>query len=259
MSSGSDGNSIFIEGAGARVLIDAGISARKIEEGLTEYGVDPCTLNALFITHEHSDHNKSMGILQRRYGFPVYGTAETLCASIRQGTQGRIAEESLRYVTPGTKIEINGLTVSPYSVSHDAANPVAYCFSDGEKKIGMATDLGFYDDYVKQNLMQSDLLYLESNHDVNMLMVGRYPYYLKQRILGDHGHLSNDACASLCCELLHDGLKGIVLAHLSAENNMPELAYETVKAEVKKACGDRFEMPDIAVAKRGCVSVYREI
>ncbi|MGN0505789.1 MAG: MBL fold metallo-hydrolase, partial [Lachnospiraceae bacterium] len=139
--------------------------------------------------------------------------------------------------------------VTPFSVSHDAANPVAYSLEADGMKIGMATDLGVYDERIKKHLEGSELLYLEANHDVNMLMVGTYPYYLKQRILGEHGHLSNDAAAELICKLYHKNLQHILLAHLSKENNYPELAYETVRAELLMKLGEA-SLPSLAVAPR---------
>ena len=220
IASGSSGNCIYIGHASTHLLIDAGISGKRIEEGLRSIGIEPQDLSGVLITHEHSDHIQGVGVLARKYKVPLYGTVETFCAMKKGKT-----------------------------VSHDAANPVAYVFEADGKKIGMATDLGIYTEKTVEYLKDAGILYLESNHDVNMLMVGVYPYYLKQRILGEHGHLSNDSAAKLLCELHHDGLKHVLLAHLSKENNYPDLAYETVRAELLMAVGAE-RMPDLRVAPR---------
>ena len=161
-------------------------------------------------------------------------------------------------VFPEKMLTIGEISVRPFSVSHDAANPVAYVFEAEGQKIGMATDLGVYTEQTMEFLNKSGILYLESNHDVNMLMVGSYPYYLKQRILGEHGHLSNDTAAELLCKLHHSGLQHVILAHLSKENNYPELAYETVKAELLLKVGEA-HMPNLMVAPRDVPSGMLEI
>jgi phosphoribosyl 1,2-cyclic phosphodiesterase len=167
---------------------------------------------------------------------------------------GRIAEELLHYVVPDKSFQINDITVEPFSTSHDASNPVCYTFQSDGHKVGMATDLGKYDDYIISKLSGSEILLLEANHDINMLMVGGYPYYLKQRILGDRGHLSNDYSAKLLCKLLHDKLKHITLAHLSKENNYEELAYETVRVELNQHMDDKTSGQILSVAKRDTAS-----
>lgn len=250
IASGSSGNCIYIGHASTHLLIDAGISGKRIEEGLKSIGVDPRELNAVLITHEHSDHIQGVGVLARKYKVPLYGTVETFCAMKKGKTSiGKVEDDLFCEVHPEEAFSVGTIRVLPFSVSHDAANPVAYVFEAEGKKIGMATDLGVYTDKTVEYLKDSGILYLESNHDVNMLMVGMYPYYLKQRILGEHGHLSNDSAAKLLCRLYHDGLQHILLAHLSKENNYPDLAYETVRAELLMAVGAE-RMPDLRVAPR---------
>lgn len=249
IASGSSGNCSYISNKSTGVLIDAGISGKKIEQGLDSIGVNPKDIKGLLITHEHSDHVKGVGVLARKYEIPIYGTAETINSMLKSSSIGRIPEGLFRYVKPDESFMIEELEVRPFSISHDAANPVCYTFHSDNKKIGYATDLGKYDDYIVENLRDSDLLFLEANHDVNMLMVGSYPYYLKQRILGDHGHLSNDLSANLICELLHDKLKHVILAHLSKENNFEALAYETVAQCVSENVSG-YKAPKIVVANR---------
>ena len=248
IASGSSGNCSYIGSSQAGLLVDAGISGKKIEKGLESIGVDPSSLKGILITHEHSDHIKGVGVLARKYQLPIYGTAETINAMLKSSSIGRIPEGLFRFVKPDCSFMIEDIQVNPFSISHDAANPVCYTFESENKKIGYATDLGKYDDYIVKNLKDSNLLFLEANHDVNMLMVGAYPYYLKQRILGDHGHLSNDLSAKLICELLHDKLQNIILAHLSKENNYEALAFETVAQSVAEKVGDN--CPGITVANR---------
>ncbi len=250
IASGSSGNCIYIGHASTHLLVDAGISGKRIEEGLRSIGVEPQELSGILITHEHSDHIQGVGVLVRKYGIPLYGTVETFCAMKKGKTAlGRVDDALFRELHPEEAFSIGTILVTPFSVSHDAANPVAYVFEADGKKIGMATDLGVYTERTVEHLKDAGILYLESNHDVNMLMVGRYPYYLKQRILGEYGHLSNDSAAKLLCELHHDGLKHVLLAHLSKENNYPDLAYETVRAELLMAVGAE-RMPDLRVAPR---------
>lgn len=239
IASGSSGNCIYIGHAATHLLIDAGVSGKRMEEGLQAIGVAPEGLSGILITHEHSDHILGLGVMARKYRIPVYGTVETFCAMKKGKTNvGNLDNSLLQFITPEQSIQIGDITATAFSVSHDAANPVAYTLEADGAKIGMATDLGVYDAKTLEHLADSGILYLEANHDVNMLMVGSYPYYLKQRILGERGHLSNDSVAELICKLYHDRLQHILLAHLSKENNYPELAYETVKAELcMKAAG----------------------
>ena len=250
IASGSSGNCIYVGHASTHLLIDAGISGKRIEQGLSQIGVDPGDLSGILITHEHSDHIQGVGVLARKYKIPMYGTVETFCAMKHGKTSiGKVDDALFQSILPEQKFAVGEIDIQPFSISHDAANPVAYVFEADGQKIGMATDLGVYTEKTVEYLKDSEILYLESNHDVNMLMVGGYPYYLKQRIIGDHGHLSNDTAAELLCRLHHDRLKHVLLAHLSKENNYPELAYETVKAELLVRVGEA-AMPNLVVAPR---------
>lgn len=256
IASGSSGNCVYVGNQHTHLLVDAGVSGKRIEEGLDSLGLSVEEIGGILLTHEHSDHIQGVGVLARRYGIPLYGTAETLCSMMKGKTNlGKIPEELLHEIAPGDKLWFEGLQVNSYSTSHDAANPVCYTFTSGVAKAAVITDLGTYDDNIVKAAAEASVLYIEANHDVNMLLVGSYPYILKQRILGDRGHLSNDMAAKLICEVLHSGLSHVILAHLSKENNIPELAYETVKCELLKESAKKgIPMPDLFVANRDTVS-----
>jgi phosphoribosyl 1,2-cyclic phosphodiesterase len=251
IASGSSGNCIYIGSENTHILIDAGISRKKIVEGLKAADLGIGDISAIFVTHEHSDHIKGLGVMSRKDSIPVYSTGGTI-DGIRQSTSlGDMPEELFHSIMPDMDICINDLQIHPFSVSHDANDPVAYTVSCGDCKAGVITDLGFYDDYIVDNLTGSDAMIVEANHDVNLLQVGSYPYYLKQRILGRRGHLSNETSGQLINRLLHDNVKNIMLGHLSRENNYDKLAYETVRLEIDM--GDNIYKADdfeIEVAKR---------
>ncbi len=249
IASGSSGNCIYVGSRNTNLLVDAGVSAKRIEYGLDDIDIKPDTLQGILITHEHSDHISGLGILARKYHIPIYATYKTVCALQRIKSLGETPSELYHYVRPDETFFINDICVEPFSTSHDASDPVCYTMQSEGRKIGIATDLGKYDDYIVSKLEGSEILYIEANHDVNMLMVGKYPYYLKQRILGDRGHLSNDTSADLIHRLLHPKLQHIALAHLSKENNYEELAYETVCCELLKR-GSGFSSKMISVAHR---------
>ena len=261
IASGSSGNCVYVGNGDTHLLVDAGISGKRIEQALESIGIGADRLQGILITHEHSDHIQGIGVLARRYGIPIYGTAETLCGMLKGKTSvGKIPEGLLHEVKPGESLWFEELAVYPHSISHDAANPVCYTFEAEGKKAALVTDLGMYDEHILEAVRGSEILYLESNHDVNMLMVGAYPYYLKQRILGERGHLSNDSAAKLICEVLHPELRHVILAHLSKENNLPELAYETVRIELQAAATRRgLPMPDLFVAERDIPSRMVEV
>jgi len=232
IASGSSGNSIFLGTEHTSVLIDAGISGRRIKEGLAGIDRSLSDIDALFITHEHIDHVRGLGILMRRYGIPVYATGGTIARIRAMECLGKLPEELLRRIPEGEDVIVGDMKVHPFPVSHDAAEPCAYRIESGGRSAAVATDMGIYDENVIQNLTGLDALLLESNHDLHMLQAGRYPYYLKRRIMGEKGHLSNDDAGRLLCSVLHDDLRYVFLGHLSQENNYEELAFETVTQEV---------------------------
>ena len=251
IASGSSGNCIYAGTENTHILIDAGISARRMEQGLTDIGVKGSELDGIVITHEHSDHVKGLGVLARKFGIPIYSTEGTLQEIRGMKCLGEYPEELLTPVRPDVDFAIGDMVLEPFRIDHDAADPVGYRIRGGRRSVAVATDMGCYNDYIVEHLKGVNGILLEANHDVNMLQVGTYPYPLKQRILGRLGHLSNDNAGRLLCEILHDDLKSIVLGHLSRENNYEALAYATVCAEI--TMGDNPYKADdfpIQVAKR---------
>ena len=255
IASGSSGNCIYVGSEQTHLMIDAGISGKRIEEGLNEVGLKTGEMDGILITHEHADHICGLGVVARKYGIPIYATKGTIEAIQNTKTLGKIDRELFCEIEPDVDFSIGDVTVSPVAVSHDAAQPAAYIVRQEVKSMGVITDLGKYDQYIVERLQGLDVLLLEANHDIHMLQVGNYPYYLKQRILGDRGHLSNELSGQLLGQVLHDGFKTVLLGHLSKENNYEKLAYETVRLEV--AMGDNPYKGDdfpIYVAKRDAVS-----
>ena len=251
IASGSSGNCIYVGSENTHILVDAGISNKRIEQGLNEIGLKGSELQGVVITHEHSDHIKGLGVLARRHGVPIYATGETLEEISGMKSLGEYPKELLRPISPDVDFTIGDLELQPFSIDHDAANPVAYRVKHERKSVAVATDMGHFDQYVIDHLQGLDALLLESNHDVNMLQTGPYPYYLKRRILGDHGHLSNENAGRLLSYILHDNMKQILLGHLSKENNYEKLAYETVKLEIDQGdCPYRSSDFPIEVASR---------
>ena len=260
IASGSSGNCIYAGSDATHLLIDAGISGKRIEEGAASLGLHLKEIDGIFVTHEHADHISGLGVLARKYAIPIYATAGTIEAIKKTASLGKIDEDLFHCIRADEKCLIKDLSLYPIRTSHDAAEPVAYSISHDKKKIGIITDLGCYNEYTVACLKDSDVLYLEANHDINMLQVGPYPYYLKQRILSDRGHLSNEMSGKLLSRLLNDHMQAVVLAHLSKENNLPELAYETVKVEIMMSeTGYKAEDFPIYVAKRSEVSQMIEI
>lgn len=235
IASGSSGNCIYAGSDSTHILVDVGISGKRTEAGLKELGLSVKDIDGIFITHEHTDHIAGLGVLGRKYEIPIYATKGTIEAIRNASSVGQIPEELFHPIRADEKIVIKDLVCNPMKISHDAVEPVAYRISHGRKRVGIITDLGNYDDYTVESLRGMDALLLEANHDVNMLQVGPYPYYLKQRILGDRGHLSNERAGQLLSHLLHEKLQAVVLGHLSKENNLPELAYEAVRVEITMA------------------------
>lgn len=232
IASGSSGNCAYVGTKHTKLLIDAGISGKKIEQGLAELKLEGSQIDGLLITHEHTDHIKGAGIFSRRFDVPIYATADTWAAM--SDSIGKIAPGNKRILYADEICPINDICVKPFAIPHDAAEPVGYSLFTGEKKITFATDIGHVTDTLKEQMQDSDILLLESNHDIEMLKNGRYPYHLKQRILGQKGHLSNHAAGELLAEVLTGKMKYVFLGHLSDENNTPHLAYETVEQILRK-------------------------
>lgn len=255
IASGSSGNCIYIGSDDTHILIDAGISRKKIEEGLNSIDVSLKDIDAVFVTHEHIDHIKGLGVMSRKDGIPIYSTDGTINGIKAATSLGNIDSDYYHIIEADTDIHLKDMTIHSFSVSHDANEPVAYSVYCDNNKASVITDLGYYDDYIIDNLENSDMMLVEANHDINMLQIGSYPYYLKQRILGNKGHLSNDSSARLINSLLNDNIKGIYLGHLSKENNYDKLAYETVKLEIDLS-DNEYKSKDfhIEVAKKWAIN-----
>lgn len=232
IASGSSGNCIMAGGGGGRLIIDAGISGKRIEQGLNALGHKTAEMRCVLVTHEHMDHIAGLGVIARKHGLPIYATEGTKRAILQTKSVGTIDASLFHAIVPGEAFSVGELVIEPIGISHDAADPVAYIIRDGEKSAAVITDLGTYDASLEETLKGVQLLLLEANHDVNMLLTGPYPYFLKQRILGARGHLSNECCGQLLGRLLHDGFQAALLGHLSRENNYAALAYETVRLEI---------------------------
>lgn len=232
IASGSSGNCIYIGTDNTHILVDDGISRKKVLEGLKKLDLSADDIDAVLITHEHDDHIGGLGVLERHKAIPVMGTAKTLGRIERSTKLGALPGGIFRPILAGDTFKLNDLTVKSVHISHDAADPVAYVFSSGDKKAGIITDLGVYSEDIINSFSDLDTMLIESNHDINMLMTGPYPYPLKQRILGAKGHLSNEDCGRMLGQILNDKVTHVLLGHLSKENNFPDLAYETVRLEI---------------------------
>ncbi len=233
IASGSSGNCLYAGNEDTHILIDAGISCKRICEGLKTFHLEGGDIQGILITHEHTDHISGLGVLARKLCIPIYGTEGTLRQISEMGNLGKIDRELFQPIEAGREFKIGSFSVESFSISHDAAEPVSYLIKDGAQKLGMVTDLGYYDEAIVERLQNSNLLYVEANHDIHMLQAGPYPYYLKRRILGERGHLCNEKAAELVTKLMNGQLNQVILGHLSKENNYPDLALTTVKNEVE--------------------------
>lgn len=232
LSSGSAGNCQYIETRESKILIDAGFSGKRIEELLDQIHVDPKELDAILVTHEHIDHSKGVGVLSRRYNIPVYANAKTW--ESMEKIIKNIKIENTKVFKTNKNIHLKDLLIHPFKLSHDALEPVGYIVFSGRKKLSFITDTGWVNESVKQKIKNSDLYFMESNHDVKMLMEGSYPWSLKKRIISPHGHLSNDDAGSVLSDVLRGENEIVLLAHLSKDNNDPDLAYNTVRASLTR-------------------------
>ncbi len=236
LASGSSGNCLAVLGR-KKLLIDAGISASRIGQELREAGVSPEELDLILITHEHTDHIAGLAAFLRRSPRPVLLTAGTLRALKARPGFSAVPDGLFRILTPGLPYREDGLEILPCPVPHDAAEPVAFRITQRNCSLGIVTDLGRFDETLAGQMRGLSALYLESNHDRRMLEAGPYPYPLKLRVSGDGGHLSNEAAGAFLSAVWNPGLSGVMLGHLSAENNYPPLALETVRGCLREAYG----------------------
>lgn len=228
LASGSRGNSIYVAGGRSAILIDAGLSGVEIERRLQSRNISPESLDAIVVSHEHTDHVKGVGVLSRRYNLPVYMNDGTRAAALTQ--LGKISR--LKRFECGHPFQIDALTLHPFSISHDARDPVGFAIHHDGVRVGIATDLGIATAMVKQHLRACRLMILEANHDPKMLIDGPYPWPLKQRIKSRSGHLSNEDSKKLLMEVRHDRLEAVILAHLSETNNTSEMALQAVRPAI---------------------------
>jgi phosphoribosyl 1,2-cyclic phosphodiesterase len=232
LSSGSTGNATVIDNGETKLLVDVGFSAKKMELLMKEQDLAASSIDGILVTHEHSDHIKGLGAFARKYDVPIYANEKTWVELDRQ--IGVIAEGNKRVLDTGGIQEFGTLKVESFGISHDAAEPVGYVFYEGEQKLSVVTDLGYMSEKVKEKISDSDALVLETNHDVDMLRVGHYPWSIKRRILGDLGHLSNEAAGEALCDVMTNKTKSVYMAHLSRDHNLMDLARLTVNNIVQE-------------------------
>lgn len=260
IASGSSGNCIYVGSKTTSLLVDAGISGRKIEQGLKSIDKEASKVDGILVTHEHLDHISGLGVMARRYKLPIFSTADTIDAIFQTKNLGKLDKSLFHSIKKDRPFYIGDLKIEASSVWHDAIDPVCYTFCHDNVKASIATDMGDYDEYLVDKLKDSDILFLEANHDVHLVEVGPYPYQLKKRILGRRGHLSNERAGQLLVDLMNDHLKRVFLGHLSKENNYDQLAYETVKLELLMQ-NKSIEHEDVAlqVAKKDAPSCVASV
>ena len=241
------GNCLYVESENTKLLIDAGVSLKKIETGLETLNVSPSSLDGILVTHEHSDHIQSLGNLSKKFNLPVYANSETFDAMPKQ--TDKISAENINKFKVAEKFQIKDIEVDPFSIPHDAANPCGFNISNNSDKISIATDIGHMTNDILKQLEDSKFILLESNYDTEVLKCSKYPYLLKQRIAGPNGHLSNEVASKVINYLLQGNLKTAMLGHLSKESNFPELAYQTVVDEIIRAGTDVSKL-NLSVASR---------
>lgn len=224
--SGSSGNSLFVESKNTKILIDAGVSCKKIIEALDSFSIDISSISAILVTHEHVDHIKSIGTLSKKYNIPVFANKETW--NYMPNEMAKVALENQKLFSIAERFSIGDLDIIPFSTPHDAANPCGFNIFNDKSKISIATDFGHITPEIMSYLDKSKFILLESNYDPEVLRFSRYPFSLKSRINGPNGHLSNRFAGDIISNLIPSGLEGAMLGHLSKENNFPELAYKTV-------------------------------
>lgn len=232
LASGSTGNAFYIESDKERLLVDAGLSGKQMDHLFSEINIDPSTLTGILVTHEHSDHIKGLGIMARKYHLPIFANEKTWNAMER--SIGKIGLDQKFYFNMEQVKTFQDLDVESFGVSHDAAEPMFYTFHHEGKKVALVTDLGYVSERIKKTVEDADAYIFEANHDVGMLRMGRYPWNVKRRILGDSGHVSNEDCGLALTDIISNRTKRIYLAHLSLDNNMKDLARMSVDSVLQE-------------------------
>lgn len=226
LASGSTGNAFYIESDKEKLLVDAGLSGKQMDKLLNEVRVDPTKLTGILVTHEHSDHIKGLGIFARKYNLPIYANEKTWKAM--EGSIGKISLDQKFHFEMEEVKTFSDMDIESFGVSHDAAEPMFYTFRHDNKKVALVTDLGYVSERIKKTVEDANAYIFEANHDVSMLRVGRYPWNVKRRILGDSGHVSNEDSGLALFDIIGNRTKRIYLAHLSQDNNMKDLARMSV-------------------------------
>ncbi len=245
--SGSSGNCLFVETENTKLLIDAGVSIKKIEEGLKSLDISPSSLNGILVTHEHLDHIKNLGNLSKKFNIPVFANKETFDNMPKQ-TQ-KISPENIKKININENFYINDVEINSFRIPHDAANPCGFNIQKDGTKLSIATDIGHMTNDILKQLEGSKFILLESNYDTEVLKCSKYPFYLKERIAGPNGHLPNSMAGKVINYLINCNLESAVLGHLSKESNFPELAYQTVIDELLSSGTDTSKI-SLSVASR---------
>ena len=254
--SGSSGNSLLVKSDNTNILIDAGVSCKKIENGLEDLGVKPEDIDAVLITHEHTDHVQGLGTFVKKHKVPIFVNQETLDSMPKQ--RDKIPDDKINTFKVSDYFEVNDLKIVPFEIPHDAANPCGFSIFYNDKKMCVATDIGDVNKNILKNLEDSDFVLLESNYDPEVLKYAPYPYHLKTRISSPIGHLSNNMAGKTISYLLQGKLKQAMLGHLSKHSNFPELAYKTVVEELMKNNQDESSLK-LSVASRDAHSKIIDI
>jgi len=248
--SGSSGNSLFVETENTKILIDAGVSSKKIEEALDSLKIAPSEIDAILVTHEHSDHVQGLGTFSKKFNIPIYANQETIDNMPKQ--IGKIKDENIKKFKISEKFCVGDLEINSFAIPHDAANPCGFNIFKDSNKISISTDIGHMTNSILKNLEGSNFILLEANYDPNVLKCSPYPFTLKSRISGPNGHLPNEVAGKTISHLIKSGgLKSAMLGHLSKENNFPELAYKTVVEELMNNNYDENSI-SLSVATRNC-------
>jgi len=242
--SGSSGNSSFIQSENINILVDAGVSGKKIIDALASINIAIENISAILVTHEHSDHTQSIATLSKKYNIPVYANKKTWDAM--QDKKEKISKDNVLYFNNNKPFTLNDVTILPFDIPHDAANPCGFTISDNDSKISIATDIGHMTTSIIDNIKNSNFLLLEANYEPDVLKCSSYPFHLKERIASPIGHLSNIEAGKTINYLAGFGVKNIMLGHLSNENNFPELAYKSVLEQIENkdlnlSVANRFE------------------
>lgn len=257
LASGSSGNCYFLGNSEEGILIDAGISARRINKTLKEHNINTGIIKGLCITHDHSDHIIAAGYMGERCGIPVYATRETIGGMNRNFRMPEKIYTSHRFIVKGAPFSIGGFEITAFDVMHDGTDNSGYIVRHGNIRIAFATDIGCLTAEVKNILKKADYLVLESNYDADMLRTGRYPEFLKRRIAGDNGHLCNTAAAEFIAEAFEEGVSKVFLCHISAENNTPDVARECAcKVLAEKGFGKERYADVIPLARTKASPIY---